>query len=288
VNRPNESAWYRVGVPVETVTTELTGLSEPPHGIVGVADILAKLGGAAPIPYEMVTAHGEDSRAERRVVARERCSYYRDDLTGPLPFGQIEARALVQQNYRETFTPGLIASAFGTLVTDTSLRDEGRYEQHDNSWWAPSGSAVFDPATFYQAVEAVDAFGQRHRVVYDAYSLLVLDTEDPLHNHVTAGVRDASAVVTQNGNDYRCLAPFLVTDPNGNRTWAERDALGFVVKAAAMGKEGMGEGDSVGDPTTRIEYDLHRWKDTNGRQPTFIHMLARERHGASNDRWQET
>ncbi|MCK6593419.1 MAG: toxin, partial [Polyangiaceae bacterium] len=115
----------------------------------------------------------------------------------------------------------------------------------------------------------------------------MLDVEDPLHNRVTSGARDAAGNITQNGNDYRALAPVLLTDENRNRTAVELNSLGMVVKTAVMGKEGAGEGDTLADPTTRIEYDLHRWKNTQGKKPAFVRTLARERHGAENPRWQE-
>ena len=49
------------------------------------------------------------------------------------------------------------------------------------------------------------------------YDLLVRQTRDPLGNLVTAGERDPADELTTDGNDYRVLAPRLVSDPNRNR-----------------------------------------------------------------------
>src|SRR5262249_54574317 len=81
------------------------------------------------------------------------------------------------------------------------------------------------------------------------------------------------------------LHPSLVTDPNGNQTALAFDALGMVVATAVMGKGG-GEGDTLTDPTTRLEYDLLAWQ--NGQGPAYVHTFAREKHGAANPRWQES
>jgi hypothetical protein len=48
------------------------------------------------------------------------------------------------------------------------------------------------------------------------------------------------------------------------------------VKSAVMGKAGAGEGDTLADPTTRLEYDLLRWKTQQ--KPSFLHTFAREQH----------
>jgi RHS repeat-associated protein len=286
-NRPDEPDGYRIGVPIETVTSELTGLAAPARGVLSVEAVAAKAASAIEIPYE--AAHDLTVAAgQRRVIERERHLYYRDDLGGPLPIGECGARALAHEAYKLALTPGLVAQVYGARVDDAILAGEGGYLRDAAGWWAPSGHAVYDPARFFLPVEAIDPFGQHTLVRYDAYALLPLDVEDPLHNRVTCGARDAAGAITQNGNDYRTLAPVLLTDPNRNRTAAAFDALGMVVATAVMGKEGAGEGDTLADPTTRLAYDLDRWRRSGGTQPAFVHTLAREQHGPANPRWQET
>jgi RHS repeat-associated protein len=125
-------------------------------------------------------------------------------------------------------------------------------------------------------VGAIDPFGAEHRLVQDAYSLLPIDAQDPLGNHVTAGLRDAAGAITTNGNDYRVLAPTLLSDPNRNRGKVELDALGRVVAVRQMGREGSDDGDSDALPGVVFRYDLDAWRE--GRGPVFAHAASRERH----------
>jgi RHS repeat-associated protein len=286
VNRPGEDEWYRIGVPVETTTSEITGLPVPPRGVLSADDVLAKLATATEVPYEGAATGG----VQRRIVERLRALYYReysdlaayrDDLLGPLPLGEITRHALPHQVYRQALTPDLATRVYGTRVTDAMLRDEGRYVQLDGAWWAPSGRAVFSPGAFFQAVEAVDPFGQRHLVRYDDYALLVLEAEDPAGNCVTSGLRDAAGTITRKGNDYRVLAPTLLCDPNRNRTGVEFDALGMVVMLWQMGREGTNEGDAPNLPGVVFKYNFDAWRQGNG--PAFAHVATREVHRAGGD-----
>lgn len=282
-NRPGELDWYRIGVPISAQVSELTGLAAPSSGLISANALRDAIAAAAEIPFE-ATASG--SALQRRVVKRQRSLYYRDDLSGPLALGTIESRAIPFESYQQAFTPGLVAQVYGNRVTDDVLTTQGRYLLQDNLWWAPSGRTIPDPSKFYLPVEAIDPFGQHHLLRYDSYALLALETEDPLGNRVTAGLRDVTGTITQNGNDYRVLAPVLMTDPNRNRSAVALDTLGMVVKTAMMGKDGAGEGDTLADPTTRLVYDLHAW--TNTGKPAVVHTFTREKHGAGNPRFQET
>ena len=82
------------------------------------------------------------------------------------------------------------------------------------------------------------------------------------------------------------MQPNLITDVNDNRAAVRFDALGLTVATAVMGKAGQSEGDTLDDPTTRLEYSLFNWMSQQ--QPNFVHTFAREQHGAANPRWQES
>ena len=159
---------------------------------------------------------------------------------------------------------------------------------------------------------------------YD-YDLLLRETRDPLGNRITVGERDVNGNLTVKGNDYRVLQPRLVMDPNRNRAAVAFDALGLVVGTAVMGKAGEDLGDSLdgfvadlspveigdfiaqpraappgaveseatpvvhdllGKATTRIVYDLERFRDTRRANPddprkweaSFAATIARETH----------
>ena len=64
----------------------------------------------------------------------------------------------------------------------------------------------------------------------------------------------------------------------------------MVVATAVMGKEGETDpgkmGDTLQDPTSRMEYELFKW--VNDQVPNFVHTFAREQHGAANPRFQES
>src|SRR5262249_9557301 len=173
----------------------------------------------------------------------------------------------------------------------------------DGSWWIPSGrifystdADIVDPAItaskesaeahrhFFLPRKFADPFNQTAKVDY-VHDLLVSNTEDPLGNTVTAD------------HDYHVLAPRLMTDPNGTQTEVTFDVLGMVSGTAVMGKAGpQREGDSLNGfqvdltdteverfynvdhphvpapgilrgATTRIVYDLHRFKRTRDANP---------------------
>ena len=79
----------------------------------------------------------------------------------------------------------------------------------------------------------------------------------------------------------------LVTDPNGNQSAVAFDPLGMVVAIAVMGVAGSNEGDTLADPTTRIEYNLLAW-EAAAPSPAYVHTSARLQHGPTNPGWFET
>lgn len=186
----------------------------------------------------------------------------------------------------------------------------------DGHWWVPSGRIFYDPTTdaappqealqaqqhFFLPRRFENPFGQSGTVDY-RYDLLVAQTTDAKHNTVGAQ------------SDYRVLRPALLTDANGNQSQLAFDALGLVAGTAVMGKPGENKGDSLanftadltsqqiddfliapdphvlapdllGGATTRILYDLDRFRATRDAnpmdptkwQPVFAATLARETH----------
>ncbi|WP_438017764.1 SpvB/TcaC N-terminal domain-containing protein [Sorangium sp. So ce315] len=278
INKPAEGTWYRVGVQCEGRIFELTGLTLPAAGQgllalsalhdgqgTGVLDVLDP---EDDLPYE-----GEPTglAPQRRLIQRMQQVFYKDDLTGPSPLGEVESLALPYARYELALTPGLVSEIVqgsgqlsATAFDPAVLLSEGHYVQRDGGYWTASGHLIFDPARFYLPVEAVDPFGAHSSVTYDDFALLIETTTDPLNNQV------------QVENDYRVLAPWHITDPNLNRAAVAFDALGRVVRSAVMGKDSADEGDTLDNPTTRIEYDILRWQTEQ--KPAFVHTFAREVH----------
>ena len=283
INVPDQD-FYRIGAEAEVRTFELTGLNTPigGQGLLNAEDLLGFLSTASDIPYDVPATPGSK---QRRLIARKQQLFYAADLLNPLPLGQIGALGLPYESYQLALTTGLVGTIAlesqalsGTAFDPTLLLTEGRYVQRDTNYWAPSGRILFNPAQaaneFYLPREVVDPFGEHSFVSYDPFLLLVASRRDPLGNTVQSTI------------DYRVLAPSQLTDPNKNRVAVAFDALGMVVKTAVMGKAGAAEGDTLDDPTTRLEYDLLRWQ--RQQKPTLVHTFAREVHGPANTLFQES
>ena len=170
----------------------------------------------------------------------------------------------------------------------------------------PAAELDYARRHFFRPHRFTDPFGNTTTVSYDRYDLLVRQTQDPLGNLVTAGERDPAGELTADGNDYRVLAPRLVSDPNRNRAAVAFDALGRVAGTAVMGKPEERLGDSLdgfepdlpsadgggvlsptrsataatllGQATTRVLYDLDAYRRSRGERPAGVAVLARETH----------
>ena len=232
----------------------------------------------------------------------------------------------------------------GGYQSSTELKTAGIFPSSDADgyWWIPSGLTFLSPESDDSAPATELAYARIHfylthrvrtpfhtptepaetRVTYDTYDLLIRGITDPLGNQVTAGERrpDGNIDATKPGLDYRMLQPFLLSDPNRNRTQVAFDALGMVAGTAVMGKPEPApvEGESLlgfdtdppqaqldaifemNDPhphapallqsaTTRILYDVDRFRRTRRLNPdrrnadwlpAAVAVLARETHNS--------
>jgi len=325
---------HRTPLPSESITAEWTGISPTSKGT-GITNLFlfdeldtlwtTVSDGNHDIPYEEVPAsdvNGAGTSASapmRRIVEHTRTLYRKDDLSGLLAPDHVEAMAFPGESYHLALTPGLVTRIFGARVQDGTLSTDGGYVHFppsdvaqpppDDNWWIPSGRVFYSPgdadtaaqelaearAHFFFPRRAVDSFGGISRVGY-AYDLLPAATVDAVGN------------ATEVANDYRVLLPYLISDPNGNRSQVAFDALGLVAGTAVMGKVSETLGDSLagflpdlddttvlahlanpladpvsilGDATTRLLYDLYAYDRTrNSAQPApfVVYTLARETH----------
>jgi YD repeat-containing protein len=277
--------------------------------------------GANDVPYEAIPAADVDGTGPqqvtaaltRRFIAQTRTQYRSQDLATLLPVGTLQQPVLIGQSCKAALTPGLLSAVFGALAPAPTL-GEGGYVQlpGEAGWWAPSARTYLSPgdndtpaqelayaqANFFLPIRAVDPFGGISRVSYDKYDLLVVSATDAVGN------------VASCLNDYRVLAPWTVTDPNGNRSAAAFDALGLVTATAVMGKASESLGDLltgfatdldaatleahfadplanpatlIGNATTRILADLGAYQRTRTSaqpSPPAVYVLARETHAA--------
>jgi RHS repeat-associated protein len=296
----------RTPLAFETKSFELSGLAAP-NGRYTPDELRAAFHSAAEIEYEVAPTAGV---LQKRAIEHARSVFRKDDLSGALPRGQVEARALPFESLQLAFTPGLALAVYGDKISDALLAEGGYvHSDGDDRWWIPTGRIAYAPASatnelaeaqahFFTARRYIDPFGNTTDVDFDAHDLLVVETRDALGNRVIAT------------HDYRVLSPRLVTDPNGNRAEVAFDALGLVVGTAIMGKAFEQLGDSlagfvaelpddvisahVADPltdphailgraSTRLIYDLFayaRTKTNPAPAPCVVSTLARETHDA--------
>lgn len=177
--------------------------------------------------------------------------------------------ALPGESYKLAFTPGLLDQVFvrngqpllaipaDVLAVDMPgniAADRGGFVDLDDNgyWWIPAGRVFLSPSTNdtatqelhfflphrYRGLFHTDAVRTESFVAYDAYNLLMVETQDALGNRVTVGERLSNGDLdpSKPGNDYRVLQPRLVMDPNRNRTEVAFDALGLVAGTAIKGK----------------------------------------------------
>ena len=278
--------------------TNLFGFAET-----GKASLAGLADGQHDIPYEDLDPTGlTPGQAYRRLIGQTRTYYRPDDLGAAagdpralLPLGTLESLALPGAAYKLAFTPGLITQVYqrgGTAllpdpasVLGSTAADGGGYVDldGDGNWWIPGGRTYYMPTPpaapqeldqarqhFFLPRRLEDPFGNASSVAYDSDDLLVAQTTDAVDN-------TASAV-----NDYRVLAPALITDANGNQAAVSFNVLGLVTATAVMGKPGQNLGDSL----TGFSADLTQAADRRllrRRRPAYPRRApARRRHDAGH------
>ena len=184
--------------------------------------------GGHDLPYEDIEAAGAtENHPYRRLIEHVRTLYRRNDLTAPLPLGQVQSLALPFESYKLAFTPGLLSSVYKRelngieedLLPDPVriLGNEGRYvrsKDHkalgwfpvgdpDDHWWIPSGKVFYSPAAADTPPQEL-AHARRHFFLPRRY-------RDPFH---TNGVSTETFV---SYDPYDLLAQ-ETRDALGNRT----------------------------------------------------------------------
>jgi RHS repeat-associated protein len=310
---------HRTPMPAQGQTFEIVGL----HPVGRLFDFSELSDGVAAISAELRFQDWDADPADlpapaRRLISHSSVRYRRDDLSAALPLGVLEPLALPYRSYRQAFTDSLVTDLYENQVDVGTLRTAG-FLREGKTWQLPSGRVFYSPRDgdtpaaeleyarrhFFLPHRFTDPFGNATAVAYDRYDLLVAQTRDALGNLITVGERNQAGERTVNGNDYRVLAPRLVSDPNRNRTAAVFDALGRVCGTAVMGKPGERLGDSLdrfeadlpdvmieayfadpfrhghvllGQATTRVLYDPGAYRRSRGKRPAGVATLAREMH----------
>src|SRR6185437_8463417 len=108
--------FYRLGLPVETTSFELTGLALPAggQGLITRDDVEQALNHATDIPYE---APAPAAGVTRRLLDHKQQLYYAEDASGtPTTFaalGDTGPHALPYESYQLALTAGLVATLAG-------------------------------------------------------------------------------------------------------------------------------------------------------------------------------
>lgn len=266
---------YRLRVPYESRVYEITGVA-PAGSLFQLDELAAAIATTSGIAYETVA---DNVTPQKRLLSQHR-GLFLDNSLNPLPLGQWDTLGLGAQSFTLALTDTIVAAHYAGHVSDAELLAAGYVHfDGDAHWWIPSSVAVYPdhPEThFYIPLGTRNPFGIESRATFDHYDLLIEQVQ----------VVQAAWNVTSVVNDYRILGPVFATDPNGNRAAVRVDVLGQVIATAVMGKEGSSDGDTLDDPTTRLEYDLFNYIRTG--QPNVVHTYAREQHGAANTRWLES
>lgn len=230
INKDAEADFYRIGVPYAQRTFEIHGLSlTAPYD---KETLRLAIAGATDLSFEEAPSSG----VEKRLLSASKSSFYKEDLSGELAFGEIDFHALPYRSYEAVYTQGLIdrfEKDGVELIDAADIETEAGFLPIDNLWWRHSGRAIFDPAQFYFPIQQSDPFGHTYEMGYDAYRLAMTHTSTQVSGKTVA----SSAKM-----DYRTLQPYQLTDLNGNQTEALFDEVGMVIASAVKGKNGEGDG----------------------------------------------
>mgnify|MGYP001591386205 CR=1 FL=1 len=323
---PRDPDRHRLPAPCEVLTYELTGTNStngfvPSAGIYFSLDDLKafalseSLLDQGPNLVALLAYHeqptGDRERAHKRIVEWVRMLYFKDDLTGPEPFGTNAWLGLSYETYKLALTRDLLGAVFGSKLTPevfTALNATtiSGYTAGTvlssaltNQWWMRSGVAGFtsDAAQhFYLPERYTDPFGNETTLQYDGrYDLFIQSSTDALGNTTGIATERTNPVdpATERPRfDYRVLAPMEMVDANGNRTEVYCDILGMVVATAVKGKgtEGddlVGFDDELGNPpasevqafctaTTMNEQTAKTW--LGNASTRFVYHFGEERN----------
>lgn len=302
-----DDAHHRLRRVARTSSWEITSLTPADDDRFAVGDFLRT--GFDVLADSVDVPPGDTSTAlpgqvRRRLLTRQESVFYDALLTGPLPLFVLEPRALPYESYQLALARDLLTKVYAARWTPALLA-EGGYVLRDDAWWVPSGrwhhtddgeTAADAAARFYVHVAHTDPLGARTTIGYlDDDCLLTTRTVDAAQNATT--VTDV---------DLRSMSPVRVVDPNGNAASVLCDELGLV-KATAL--EGKGDADALTGLTavdndgvdaflaattssqvtalgagllhaasSRVVYDLDRYRSTGGTQPPRVATIVRERH----------
>jgi YD repeat-containing protein len=272
---------HRLRAPCEVITHELTGIKpageyfslqelhtyqlspryQPDPGLKPIAEIA----------YHQLA---DNKSLQKRQVEHSRTLFFKDDLSGPLPFTELGRLGLTYEGYTLALTNELLDAVYkepaGKHKLDqavdgaTTARDKlnnptvsgylsgpvlaGRFKDLDTTgqYWIRSGIAGFasDAAQhFYLPERYTDPFGNVTTLEYDPRDLFITSSTDAM-----------SSTTRVTHFDFRVLASREMKDINDNLYEVYFDVLGLPTAMAVKGKGTEGDSltgftDALANPT---------------------------------------
>ena len=158
-----------------------------------------------------------------RLLSWERSYYWNDARDAALALGTVGTLILVHHEEAACFAPSYLADVLGGRIDATRLTAMG-YRLSDGIWWQVEETHGFaPPGQFSQRVTLARADGALTKFSYDPYFLVVQSETNPLNITVQAEL------------DYQQVAPWRITDANGNVSEVRYDPLGVIVAVTTYG-----------------------------------------------------
>jgi RHS repeat-associated protein len=248
-----ETDCYRLRLPAETKTYEITGLPDPdpiyrPAIFEGILNHPK-----GNIEFHSSPVDGENMPPFYRLIEHIQSTYYDDILKNELPLSIHGRHGIAYQSYQLAYTPALLKTIFDDklpadpaalekLLSDNDHDANKKYSQcrfihrNDANWWIRSGTSDYYlnaaenfsniQSRFFTPQSFRNPFGAQTKVFYyKDYFLATQAIEDVLGNS-TAAERF----------NFRTIAPMRIKDINDNIAEIVMDELGMVKATASMGK----------------------------------------------------
>jgi RHS repeat-associated protein len=165
--------------------------------------------------------------------------------------------------YPEEFRASVAPLAGYTFSPQESVRQRGYFVQESRVRYDFHGPGPRQGLV----LASRDALGRQSSTEFDRFGLLPVQRSDSV------------GLTTRVANDYRVLAPRLVTDVNHNRTAFAFTPLGLLDRKAVMGKSDESVGDTVAVPGTKWVYELAPRRSSAGaRRPVAVRTIRRVHH----------
>jgi RHS repeat-associated protein len=287
LDEPNR---FRLNIGIEHESFDIADLARPPSGVFAWTDVQAQVAAAlaAPVPH--------DEPAPAPTAARRtgwmRTYYWNDAGTDAAPFGSAGFPVRLHHVEEAAFSTRLVNTVYGIRVDAARLQADGFYAADEDHWWRAGETFMYgDAPAFFRVESIIRPDSGTTRFVYDASSLMAVETIDAVGNRVR--------IIP----DYFVMAPGRTVDENENLTEAEYDPLGmplfvtrrgevldengvarpygFDLLATIAPRPGATPESVVADPADHLQgaaqasiYDLDRW--ARDREPPVIVRLVRE------------